>query len=137
MAYSTDSDLQMILPDILDFGISSFVEEHAKAEADINRELRINWWTRTGRTGDMDTDLLTASQFSKASAYLVLWKYALTQLTNWVSGDRFMNQINYYKDRYNEEMERIFADGVEYDFNEDGVVSEDEKNITLGARLVR
>lgn len=137
MAYSKDSDLKLILPDILDFGIIAFTDEHAKAEADINRELRINWWTRTGKTGDMDTSLLTATQFTTASAFLVLWKYALPQLTNWVSGDRFMNQIDYYKDRYNEEMERIFADGVEYDFNDDGVVSESEKNITLSARLVR
>lgn len=137
MAYSKDSDLKLILPDILDFGIIAFTDEHAKAEADINRELRINWWTRTGKTGEMDTSLLTVTQFTTASAFLVLWKYALPQLTNWVSGDRFMNQIDYYKDRYNEEMERIFADGVEYDFNDDGVVSESEKNITLSARLVR
>ena len=137
MAYSKDSDLKLILPDILDFGIIAFTDEHAKAEADINRELRINWWTRTGKTGEMDTSLLTVTQFTTASAFLVLWKYALPQLTNWVSGDRFMNQIDYYKARYNEEMERIFADGVEYDFNDDGVVSESEKNITLSARLVR
>ena len=137
MAFSTDSDLTAILPDILSLGISSFTGEHAKAEADIKRELRIRWWVRTGRTGEMDDTLLTDSQFTRANAYLVLWKYALPQLTNWVDGDRFMNQIQYYKDRYGEELERVLSDGVEYDFNEDGTVQDSEKSITVPSRLSR
>ena len=46
MAYSNDSDLMKLVPDIVSLGIESFVLEHPKAQADIQRELRIKWWPR-------------------------------------------------------------------------------------------
>jgi hypothetical protein len=71
-----------------------------------------------------------------ASAYLVLWRYALPQLTNWTEGDRFGNMIDFYKARYGEEIESVLADGVEYDADGDGNVKEDEKQ-SVGQRLDR
>ena len=42
MAFSTDSNLADLVPDILELGIGSFSDEHAKAQADIERDLRVN-----------------------------------------------------------------------------------------------
>lgn len=137
MAFSTDSDLTGIQPDILSLGISSFSGEHAKAEADIKRELRNKWWSRTGRAGEMDSTLLTDSQWTRANAYLVMWKYALPQLSNWVGDDRFLSMISFYRDLYNQEMEAVLADGVEYDFNEDGTIQDSEKDLFISGRLNR
>lgn len=137
MAFSEDKDLVAIVPDILDLGIYSFADEHAKAEFDIKREIRAIWWPRTGRPGEMDEAQLTDSQWTRASAYLVLWKYALPQLTNWVDGDRFREMISFYRDLYNQELEKVFADGVEYDFDDDGTVQDDEKDIFITMRLNR
>ena len=137
MAFSNDSDLTDIQPDILDLGIASFYAEHAKAEEDIKREIRSRWWAKTGYGGEMDSTLLTDSQWTRASAYLVLWKYGLPQLTNWVDGDRFQQMISFYRDMYNQEIEAVFADGVEYDYDEDGSVSDAEKAITITGRLNR
>jgi hypothetical protein len=137
MAFSTDTDLTDIQPDILSLGIDDFSAEHAKAEADIKREIRAKYWSRTGRAGEMDATLLTDSQFTKANAYLVLWKYALPQLTNWVDGDRFQSMISFYRDMYNQEMAAIFADGIEYDFNDDGTVEDTEKDLFIQSRLTR
>lgn len=137
MAYSTDSDLTDLIPDILDLGIASFYDEHEDAQADIQRELRNKWWPRTGFNGELDTTLLTSSQFTRLSAYLVLWKYALPKLTNWTQGDRFMEMMDFYKARYNEELEQIIADGVEYDKDDDGTVSNTEKEPKYVGRLVR
>lgn len=137
MAFSTDWNLQEIIPDILDFGIDNFIEEHARAQAELEREIRNRWWHRTGRDGEMDTSLLTESQWTKANAYLVLWKYALPKLTNWVDNDRFLQMIDFYRVRYGEEVEAVFADGVEYDFDEDGTVQNDEKLPTPLNRLDR
>jgi hypothetical protein len=35
--------------------------------------------------------------------------------------------IDFYRVRYGEEIEAVFADGVEYDADEDGTVQDDEK----------
>ena len=137
MAFSTDSDLTAIQPDILSLGINAFTNEHAKAEADVKREIRRKWWPRTGYKGEMDDTLLTDSQWTRANAYLVLWKYALPQLTNWVADDRFRQMIDFYRDLHNQEMESVFQDGVEYDFNEDGTIQNSEKDLTFTGRLTR
>lgn len=137
MAFSTDSDLTELQPDILSLGISAFTEEHTKAYNDIVRELEAKWWPKKAIDGSLDTTLLTDTQFTIASAYLVLWKYALPQLTNWSEGDRFQNMIDFYRTRYSEEMAEILAAGVEYDANDDGTVDTVEK-VSVGAgRLVR
>jgi len=136
MAFSQDSDLVDLIPDILSLGITSFADDHAKAQSDIERELRIKWWPRKNIAGEMDNTKLTATQFTMASAYLVLWRYALPQLTNWTEGDRFGNMIDFYKARYGEELESVLADGVDYDEDSDGTVDYDEKQ-PVGQRLDR
>lgn len=136
MAYSSDADLLKLIPDILDFGIETFVAEHPKAKLDIERELRIKWWPRKGIAGEMDNSKLTSSQFTMTSAYLVLYRYVLPQLTNWTDGDRFGNMIDFYKARYGEELEAVLADGVEYDADGDGNIKLDEKQ-PVGQRLDR
>ena len=143
MAYSSDADLLDFIPDILNLGIDSFLDEHPKAEADIQRELRIKWWPKkrllysdSDSYLEMDNSKLTESQFVTVATYLVLWRYALPQLTNWVDGDRFSNMIEFYKARYSEELENILADGVEYDDNDDGIVQDSEKQ-SVGQRLDR
>jgi hypothetical protein len=45
--------------------------------------------------------------------------------------------IDFYKQRYNEEMASIFADGVEYDRDDDGSVTQEEKKPVANGRLVR
>ena len=137
MAFSTDSDLTALLPDILTLGISSFADEHARAQADIEREIRNKWWDKTGFSGELNTALLTDSQWTRAAAYLVLWRYALPQLTNWVDGDRFQNMIEFYRARYAEEMDAIFRDGVEYDADNDSTVTNTEKQPRYSGRLFR
>ena len=137
MAFSTDTDLQDLVPDILQLGIDSFTAEHTKAQNDILRDLRIEWWDKKGLSGELNSAYLTASQFTRCASYLVLWKYALPQLTNWVDGDRFQSMITFYKSRYGEELESILRDGIEYDADNDSVVTEDEKKSIHSGRLSR
>ena len=56
-----------------------------------------------------------------------MWKHALPKLTNWTANDRFQGMIAFYKQLYLEEIASVFQDGVEYDADEDGSVSETEK----------
>jgi hypothetical protein len=137
MAFSEDKDLQELVPDILQLGIDTFADEHERAQSDIERDLRIQWWDRKGIEGDMDSSYLTESQFTRCAAYLVLWRYALPQLTNWVDGDRFQSMITFYKSRYGEELEAILRDGVEYDADNDSTIAEKEKKSYHSGRLAR
>ena len=137
MAMSADSDLSAILPDIFDLGIDSFVSEHSKAKADLERRLRRDWWPKTGRSGELNAALLTESQFAKCAAYLVLWKHALPQLATWDEGDRFYKMITFYKKRYEDEWDEVLLDGVEYDADNDSVVTTTEKRPIHFGRLTR
>ena len=137
MAFSSDADLMDIIPDIRSFGIDSFSTDHAKAQADIERKIRADWWDKRGFSGELKAQYLTDSQWTRANAYLVLWKYALPQLTNWVDGDRFQGMIDFYKSRFSEEMEAVFKDGVEYDDDNNGTIDDDEKTPINDGRLVR
>lgn len=137
MAYSTDSNLQDIVPDILQLGIDTFSDEHGRAFNDINRNLRVDWWEKKGLSGEMDNNKLVSAQFARLSTYLVLWKYALPQLTNWVSDDRFLKMIDFYKARFGEEYDDLLRDGIQYDENDDDVISKKEKQSIHHGRLSR
>ena len=45
--------------------------------------------------------------------------------------DNFQVQIDFYKDRYEEEFQAILRDGVEYDEDSSGAVSDSEKNLSI------
>ena len=105
MAFSSDADLIKLIPDILQLGITSFILEHPKAQAEIERELRIKWWpkkrlsfTNSQSYLEMDASKLVDAQFTEASAYLVLSRHALPKLSNWVDNDRFLSMIDFFTD---------------------------------------
>ena len=149
MAMSTDSDLMVYQPEILQYGIDEFAGEHAKAEADILRKVRDEWWPKAPYTGladspntgnEMDASKLTESQFTRCAVYRVLSEYALPQLTKWNAEgdeDKFQVMMKHYKKKYNEEFESILRDGVEYDFDGDGTVEVGEEQPFHTRRLVR
>jgi len=148
MAMSTDSDLMVYQPEILQYGIDEFTGEHAKAKADILRRVRDEWWSRakhsytntTNNINDMDETKLTESQFTRCAVYRVLSEYALPQLTKWNAEgdeDKFQVMMNHYRRKYNEEFDSILRDGVEYDFDGDGTVTVGEEQPFHTRRLVR
>ena len=149
MAMSTDSDLMVYQPEILQYGIDEFAGEHAKAEADILRKVRDEWWPKAPYTGladspntgnEMDASKLTESQFTRCAVYRVLSEYALPQLTKWNAEgdeDKFQVMMAHYKKKYEEEFNSILRDGVEYDFDGDGTVEVGEEQPFHTRRLVR
>ena len=148
MAMSTDSDLMVYQPEILQYGIDEFTGEHAKAKADILRRVRDEWWSRakhsytktTNNINDMDETKLTESQFTRCAVYRVLSEYALPQLTKWNAEgdeDKFQVMMAHYKKKYEEEFNSILRDGVEYDFDGDGTVEVGEEQPFHTRRLVR
>ncbi len=45
--------------------------------------------------------------------------------------------IDFYKTRYSEEIESVLQDGVEYDANDDSVITDEEKQAINHGRLYR
>tara|TARA_Y100000592_G_scaffold80629_1_gene127495 strand:- start:101 stop:577 length:477 start_codon:yes stop_codon:yes gene_type:complete len=149
-----NTHLQKIQPDILGFGITTFVDQIQFAENDVLRRIREEWWERYRHqvrykditkvtTVEMTNSKLTPSQWELSVVYLALWKYIYPQLTKWrdpdtgEGKDTFQVQIDFYRDRYEEEFQAILRDGVEYNENEDGTVQDSEKEPLHMLRLVR
>ena len=149
-----NTDLQKIQPDILGFGITDFADQLQFAENDVLRRVREEWWERyrhqvrykdiTKVTSvEMTNSKLTNSQWTQSVVYLALWKYAYPILTKWKDPDTgegkdtFQVQIDFYRDRYEEEFQAILRDGVEYDEDGDSSVSDSEKEALHQLRLVR
>jgi hypothetical protein len=141
MAMSTDSDLLVYQPEILQYGIDEFTGEHAKAKADVLRKVRDEWWSKAPYSEtEMDSTKLTESQFTRCAVYRVLSEYALPQLTKWNADgeeDKFQVMMNHYNKKYEEEFTSILRDGIEYDANADNVIQDAEKRVIHTRRLAR
>jgi len=145
--FATDSDILEYEPQIHDYGIQDFSDLHAKSTADIERDLRITWWPKStygryditiGTHTEMNADLLTHSQFTRAAVFHVLAYWIYPRLSTFSpEGDIFREKISYYSERYREEFDKILRDGVEYDFDSSGTISDSEKQPTHFGRLVR
>jgi hypothetical protein len=148
MTMSTDADVLEYLPDLFDYGIQDFSDEHEKTEQDIYRKLRVDWWPRQrgtrldikalGSEVEMREDRLTQSQFTRAAVFHVLAYYILPKLMKFEpEGDRFSQMMTYYRSRWEEEFDMILRDGVEYDRNDDGEITPNERATNNYLRLVR
>ena len=149
-----NSNLQAIQPDILGFGITDFGVQLQFAENDVLRRVREEWWERYRHTVrykditkvtsvEMTNSKLTNAQWTQSVVYLALWKYVYPILTKWrdpdtgEGKDTFQVQIDFYRDRYEEEFQAVLRDGVEYDEDSSGAVSDSEKEPIHHLRLVR
>ena len=149
-----NSDLQGIQPDILGYGITDFGTQLQYAENDVLRQIRAEWWERYRHTVrfkditkvtsvEMTDTKLTDAQWKRAVVYRALAEYIFPQLTKWKDGnsgdgkDSFQVQIDFYRDRFNEEFQSVLKDGVEYDEDGGGSVSNSEKESIHTLRLVR
>jgi hypothetical protein len=145
---ATVSDIQEYEPDILDFGIPDFDDEISKAQNDVFRDLRINWWpTQTIGLYDVkfisgqqepDEDMYTASQLTRITVFRALGYHILPKLAKFEpEPDIFERKMEFYRKEYAEEFDKVLRDGVEYDLDSSGTVSDAEKEATHFLRLKR
>lgn len=148
MAFATISDIQQYEPDVLNYGIQNFDDALTKAQADVERFLRINWWptmqvgkydiTVVGVNLEMDANKLTASQFTRATVYCALGYYIYPRLSKFEPEmDVFQMKLDYYKKMYAEEIDLVIRDGVEYDLDSSGTITDAERSPTYFLRLKR
>ena len=146
---ATISDIQAYEPDILDFGIPDFDSEITKAQNDVLRDLRIRWWPTYTRgrydiaqlsttSSEPDEDLYTASQLTRATAYNALGFHVYPKLAKFEPDqDLFERKMEFYRQEYERELDLVLRDGVEYDADSSGTVTDSEKQATHYLRLKR
>lgn len=141
-------DIKEYEPDILNFGIPNFDDALTKAQADVERILRIRWWptqqigrydiTIIGTFTEMDANKLTASQMTRATVYCALGYYIYPRLSKFEPDlDVFSVKMDHYKKLYAEEIDLVIQDGVEYDIDSSGTITNVEKEPTYFLRLKR
>ena len=148
------SHVQEYQPDIASFGITNFDTQLQHAEDDVIRQVREEWWERYRHTVrykditkvtsiELDKSKLTATQFRRAVCYKALADYIFPMLTKFrdpdtgEGKDSFQVQMDYYRNRYNEEFQAVLRDGVEYDEDGGGTISDSEKEPIHTLRLIR
>lgn len=148
MAFATIADIQEYEPDILNYGIQNFDDALSKAQEDVERYLRVNWWpsqqigrfdiTVVGTFLEMEPDKLTESQFTRAAVYCALGYYIYPRLSKFEPEmDVFQMKYDYYKKMYAEEIDMVIRDGVEYDLDSNGTITDAERTPQYFLRLKR
>lgn len=148
MAFATIDDVLEYEPTIQDYGIYDFDDALTKAQSDVERHLRINWWptqqigkydiTVIGLNAEMNSALLTDSQLTRATVFNALAYYIFPRLSKFEPDlDVFQIKMDYYKSRFSEEIQAVIQDGVEYDIDNDGTVTDVEKEPSYFLRLQR
>lgn len=137
MAFATNNDLIKYVPDIFDHGVDDWTDELAMAETDVADMVKVKYWNNHYDPQNFDKANLTESQWTKSTVYRALSTYILPKLATFRVDDVFMEQINFYKNRFGEEFDLQFAIGIDYDIDEDGTVDAGEQNEYRQDRLYR
>jgi len=145
----TIADIQEYEPDILNYGIPDFDAEITKAQNDVFRDIRIRWWP-TQQIGlydlkylasgqvEPDEDMYNASQLTRAAVYQCLGFHIYPKLAKFdADQDIFERKMEFYRKDYEREMDLVLRDGVEYDHDSSGNITDAEKEPTHYLRLKR
>jgi hypothetical protein len=145
MAYATLNDLLLVEPTITEYGVLDWDAELARSETEINRILKVRWYQAYQRSHAsllnvaFDPTLLTASQFTQSTVYHALAYHIAPKLTQFSGAepDKFQVMMQYYQGRFEHEMDLVLREGVEYDIDDNGTVSDSEKASVNSLRLQR
>jgi hypothetical protein len=86
----------------------------------------------------LNADLLTASQWTQATVYHALAYHICPKLTQFEpNNDKFQVMMNYYSGRFEHEIDLAIREGVEYDADNNNVISNSEEVAQSGLRLRR
>ena len=145
----TIADIQDYEPDILNYGIPDFDDEITKAQNDVFRDLRIRWrptqqiglydlkYLASGQV-EPDEDMYNASQLTRAAVYQCLGFHIYPKLAKFnADQDIFERKMEFYRKDYEREMDLVLRDGVEYDHDSSGNITDAEKEPTHYLRLKR
>lgn len=138
MAMANNTNLQEYAPEVFQQGVDDWTDELAKAQVDVTNMIQFKWWNKFYSRSEFDASKLVDTQWTKTTVYQALYAYILPKLSTFrPEGDPFREQLTFYKDRFTEEWELQFGIGIQYDFEDDGTIgNEDVKQVSQN-RLYR
>ena len=144
MAYATLADLLAVEPNIQEYGVIEWDTEITRSETEVNRIISVRWWpTRRKNRGLKDADLidttrLDPTQWKQATVYHALAYHICPKLTQFSPDkDKFQIMMDYYRGRFEHEMDLCLREGVRYDTDDNGTFSDEEKASDTSLRLRR
>lgn len=126
MAFATNENLVEYVPDIFDHGVTDWSDELARAETDVVTQIRIRYWNKMESRNLFNADRLTPEQWTRSVVYRALAAHIMPKLSTFRVDDVFQEQIRFYREAYEEELNTQFALGIEYDTSGDGTVADSE-----------
>lgn len=144
MAYATLADLLAVEPNIQEYGVIEWTTEIARSERELNRVISVRWWPTYRKNNGfadaslLDTTLLDPTQWTQATVYHALAYHICPKLTQFSpENDKFQIMMDYYRGRFEHEMDLCIREGVRYDVDDSGTFSDSEKKSDTGLRLRR
>ena len=147
MPFATNENLVEYYPTAMDHGVGSWTPELTQAQDDVETLIKSRWFNKEFDTGNRmlvsgtasyNPNLLTESQWTRATCFRALSCYILPKLSTFrPEGDAFREQLNFFQSRFEEEFNLQLGAGVEYDLNNDNIITEGEKFEVDAMRLYR
>ncbi|CAB4154648.1 hypothetical protein UFOVP642_20 [uncultured Caudovirales phage] len=147
MPFATNENLVEYYPTAMDHGVGNWTPELTQAQDDVETLIKSRWFNKEFDTGNRmllsgsaayNPNLLTESQWTRATCFRALSCYILPKLSTFrPEGDAFREQLNFFQSRFEEEFNLQLGAGVEYDLNNDNIITEGEKFEVDAMRLYR
>lgn len=145
MAYATLDDLLQVEPTIQEYGVLEWDAELARSENEVNRVLKVRWYQAYQKAHpsliavDFDATRLDPTQFTQATVYHAMAYHICPKLTQFSGAepDKFQVMMDYYRGRFEHEMDLVLREGVRYDADDDSTFESTEIKSVTPMRLVR
>ncbi|MCP4645848.1 MAG: hypothetical protein GY851_35720 [bacterium] len=144
--YSDDAEVLKVRPDCYDAGVAAFPNQHLEATRVINRAIDVGWYRAMAELFGIDpqSDPFTQSLLLNADTQLTaLGTFKAVELIA-----LFLSKMNKdeekwermrarYKEMYEAELAEVLGAGLDYDWDEDGTIDDDERAVNSPRFLVR
>ena len=138
MAFANNTNLQEYAPEVYQQGGDDWTDELDKAQTDVINMIQFKWFNKFYSRTEFDESKLVDAQWTKTTVYQALYAYILPRLSTFrPEGDPFREQLDFYKDRFQEEWELQFGVGIKYDFEGDGFDIDTDVRQVSQTRLYR
>ena len=142
--YSTDTDLLKIRSNILSLGVLNWESKHKDAKEYIDRSLASRWYRTIAADNNVDYrsvpftgDQLSdgGTQVNLLSCYKTLELIYLDLMKDTPESDGFERHSSIFEKKYHKEFEEILSSGIDYDWDDSGSITSEEKDQPKKRRL--